>query len=127
MARGLTKKQKDFADGYLEHGNGSKAVKEANYAISTDESARSIASQNLTKSNILEYLESHAEIAAKEVMRIVQFGDSDQVRLSASKDVLDRAGYKPTEKSQNLYINVEISEEARKAAQDFDDYYIRQT
>jgi len=53
MARTLTKKQKGFVKDYLATGNGSLAAK-LNYDVSTDESARAIASQNLTKEPIQE-------------------------------------------------------------------------
>ncbi len=32
---------------------------------------------------------------------LIETADSDSVRLSAIKDILDRAGYKPTEKQQH--------------------------
>lgn len=108
MARTITPKQKKFADKYIETGNGSLAVKET-YDVSTDESARAIASQNLTKPNVQEYLQSKAEIAASEVFRIVQHGESDDVRLKASKDILDRAGFKAIDRSISMVVEVEAS------------------
>ncbi len=48
MAREATLKQKRFAKKYVETGNGSESAK-AVYDVSTDESARAVASQNLTK------------------------------------------------------------------------------
>lgn len=48
MAREATLKQKRFAKKYVETGNGSESAK-ATYDVTTDESARAVASQNLTK------------------------------------------------------------------------------
>jgi phage terminase small subunit len=107
--RRLTKKQKDFANGYLETGIGNLAVKKAKYKVSTDESARAIASQNLTKPNIKEYLESHAPQAAIRIKELSAQDENLPVALGASKDILDRAGYKPVEKSQSVSYNVDLS------------------
>lgn len=108
MSRKITPKQKGFVKTYLETGNGSFAAKE-NYDVTSDESARAIASQNLTKPNVIEYLESKASRASEIVFEIAEAGEMDNVRLSAAKDILDRAGYKAIEKS--LTINVNIEEE----------------
>ena len=48
----LTKKQKGFVKDYIETGNGSLAAKK-NYNVSSDLTARVIASENLTKPNIV--------------------------------------------------------------------------
>ena len=52
MARTLTKKQRGFVKDYVKTGIGSLAVKE-NYDVANDETARVIASENLTKPNIV--------------------------------------------------------------------------
>ena len=109
MARTITPKQKKFADKYIETGNGSLSAKEA-YDITTDGSARAVASETLTKPNVIEYLANHADMAVKEVVRIMQHGESDEVRLRASKDILDRAGFKPIEKSQSVNVNIEVEQ-----------------
>ena len=104
----LTKKQKDFAEAYLETGIGNLAVKQAKYKVSTDESARAIASQNLTKPSIQAYLEDRAEEAAIRVVELSKQGENLPVALNASKDILDRAGYKPIERSVNVSMQVNI-------------------
>ena len=52
----LTKKQRGFVKDYVETGNGTLAVKE-NYAPTTDETARAIAHENLTKPHIVKAIE----------------------------------------------------------------------
>ena len=110
MATKLTKKEKGLADDFIETGNATLAAKN-NYNVANDNTAASVASQVLKKAKVQQYIEDHAEIAATEVMRIVQFGESDQVRLSASKDVLDRAGHKPIEKSLNVQVSRKMDDE----------------
>lgn len=58
MARKITPKQKKFADAYLESGNGTLAVMES-YDVPQDKPnlAAVIASENLTKPNVINYLE----------------------------------------------------------------------
>lgn len=59
MARKITPKQKKFADAYLESGNGTLAVMES-YDVPQDKPnlAAVIASENLTKPNVINYLEA---------------------------------------------------------------------
>ena len=48
--------------------------------------------------------EAFADIAPsckKELHRLATKAESEQVRLGALKDILDRAGYKPTDKSES--------------------------
>lgn len=110
MARKLTPKQEGFAKDYIETGNATLAVKE-NYDVSSDNSAAVLGSNLLRNNKVLEYIEDKAEHAASIVYEIAQFGESDPVRLSASKDILDRAGYKPIERSIQVTQNIDESTE----------------
>lgn len=106
----LTRKQKIFADEYLKTGNGTQSAKKA-YNIKKKEwtTARAIGSENLTKPNVLEYLKENASIAASVIMELVQNEETPAaVRLGASKDVLDRAGYKPIERTQDVNFNINV-------------------
>lgn len=53
MVEELTPKQKAFADYYIECGNATEAAKRAGYS---DKTARQIATENLTKPSICEYI-----------------------------------------------------------------------
>ena len=103
----LTKKQKGFVNDYLETGNGSLAAK-GNYNVSTDESARAIASQNLTKPAVVAYLEENAQTVASNIVHLALNAENEGVQLAAGKDVLDRAGYKPVEKSVSVNFQIPI-------------------
>lgn len=107
--RRLTKKQKDFVKEYIETGNGTQAALKA-YNTDKPNTAKAIASENLTKPNVRAYLESKAERASEIVFDIAENGENDGVRLNASKDILDRAGYKPVEKLQSIVLNVDLTE-----------------
>lgn len=45
-------------------------------------------------------LQALVDPAITQLAALVENADSDSVKLSAIKDVLDRAGYKPTEKQE---------------------------
>lgn len=98
MADKLTKKEKGLADDYLETGNGTQSA--LNHYDTTDtNTAAVIASRTLRKDKVIEYLESQSEPVAKNMIRLALNAESEQVQVSAGKDVLDRAGYKPVDKT----------------------------
>ena len=103
MSVELTKKQKDFADNYIDTGNAAKSVRKAGYNITSEESARSIGSQNLTKLNVREYIEENAGGAAARIVQISIKAKNEAVKLSANKDILDRGGYKPVEQTEHKF------------------------
>lgn len=108
MARGLTKKQKGFVKDYLETGNGTQSALK-NYDTTDYKTASVIATENLEKPRVIAYLESKAEKAAEFVYQLAESGENENVRLGASKDILDRAGFKPVEKSLSVNANVEVA------------------
>jgi phage terminase small subunit len=62
----LTEKQKRFADYYIETGNATESAIKAGYSRKT---AKEIASENLTKPNIKEYIDSRLkEMDGKRIM-----------------------------------------------------------
>lgn len=112
MVRGLTKKQKVFAQEYLETGEKARSALKA-YDTDSITVAAVIASENLNKPNVKAYLESKAEKAAEFVYSLAESADNEGVRLGASKDILDRAGYKPVEKSMNLHQHLLVAPNER--------------
>ena len=114
----LTKKQAGFVKDYLETGNGTQAALK-NYDTTKPEVANAIAVENLQKPSIQAYLESKSNRAAERVVELSEQKENLSVALGASKDILDRAGYAPVEKSQNINVNIEIetTERLRKIAE----------
>jgi phage terminase small subunit len=104
----LTKKEKGFANDYIETGNGTQAAL-GNYDTKLESSAAVIATRLLRKVKIQNYLADKAEDAASMVYELSQNGEAEVIRLNASRDILDRTGFKPVEKSLN--VNVEIESE----------------
>lgn len=118
----ITPKQKKFADEFLATGN---QVQSALKAYNTDsyKTASVIGNENLAKPRVLRYLESKSEGAA---IRVVELSEQDEnltVALGASKDILDRAGYKPVEKSVSLTVNVDttMTEKEKALALEYED------
>lgn len=99
--RRLSKKQKGFVKDYLETGNATKAALD-NYDTDSYGAAAVIGHENLKKPNVREYLESKAEKAAEFVYQLAESSQVDSVRLNASKDILDRTGYKVPEVAPNI-------------------------
>ena len=58
------------------------------------------------------YLDSLSSVAIRSMKWLMLNSDSEQVRFNATKDILDRTGYKPTDKrelditSQDVIINI---------------------
>lgn len=95
----LTKKEKGFADAYIETGNGVQSALQ-NYNTDSYGTAAVIAHENLSKPKVKAYLESKAERAAEIIFELAESSEVDSVKLNASKDILDRAGFKVAEPEQ---------------------------
>lgn len=108
MAEKLTKKEKAFADEYLETGNGTQSALKA-YDTTSERVAASIAHENLRKPDIAQYIQDNAKEAISRIVQISISAENEAVRLSANKDILDRAGYKAVERTINLDVNVDIT------------------
>ena len=116
--RKLTKKQRLLIDTIVATGcSVTKASKIAGY--SEGESGRVTASKTLRLPHIQEYMQQriresigiNATKASHKMLELSTSAKSEYVQLEASKDILDRAGYKPVEKSMSLVqgnINVSI-------------------
>jgi len=113
----ITKKQKLLIDTIVATGCSVKKASEiAGYA--KGESGRVTASKTLRLPHIQEYMQQrvresiglNATKASNKMLMLSQGAKSEYVQLEASKDILDRAGYKPIEKSMNLVTgNIQVS------------------
>lgn len=101
----LTKKEKGFANDYIDTGNGTQSALK-NYDTESENVAGTIAFANLRKTKIQEYIASKAEDASSMIFKLSQNAEGEAIRLNASKDILDRAGYKPVEKAITLNMNI---------------------
>lgn len=113
----LTKKQKGFADDILEGKEKRQAAKD-NYKLGSkggdvskqNQTADMIAFETYNKPNVQEYLENNAYDASTRVVELSILAKNENVKLNANKDILDRAGYKPVERSFTQALNVNISD-----------------
>ena len=97
-----TFKQKKFVEKYLEHGNGTRAALEV-YNTDDENSASSIATENLQKLEVQELFKLFSKPASIRTYELMKQDDNLAVALGAAKDIQDRAGYKPPDKKD---INV---------------------
>lgn len=113
----ITKKQKLLVDTIVANGCSIKKASEiAGYA--KGEAGRVTASKTLRLPHVQEYMQQmvrqsiglNATIASRKVLDLASSAKSEYVQLEASKDILDRAGYKPVEKSMSLVQgNISVS------------------
>jgi phage terminase small subunit len=109
----LTERQRKFVEYYFELSNGTQAAIKAGYAES---GAHVEASRALKNPKIREYLDdlhrerrervqnmlaSYAEKAAQIAFDLALNADSEAVKMQAIKDIMDRSGYKPTDKIES--------------------------
>ncbi len=95
----LTKKQAEFVKEFLDTGNGVQSALKA-YDTDNYNSANQIAIENLQKPTIIEYLTSQADKVASNMVRLALNAERESDQISAGKDVLDRAGFKPVDKQE---------------------------
>ena len=129
----LTKKQKDFCEYYLQTGNAAEAARKAGYSAKT---ARVIGPENLSKPDVLEYMESRRAEMDKcliadtdEVLKFYssvmrgevkdQFGLEASLsdRLKAGDSLMKRfaaAGYKQASERTEDPLTKSLIEEAQR-------------
>jgi len=113
----LTTKQKKLVDTIVALGCSiTEASAKSGYA--EGEAGRVTASKTLRLPHVQEYMQQvvrqsiglNATIASRKVLDLASSAKSEYVQLEASKDILDRAGYKPVEKSMSLVQgNISVS------------------
>jgi|TARA_R100001509_G_scaffold58955_1_gene32500 phage terminase small subunit len=107
VAKKLTAKQTALVDTLVAKGCSiGQAAQDAGYA--SGESGRVTATKTLKLAHVQSYLMQRmneefgisATLAAGTVKRLATGAKSEYVQLEAAKDLLDRAGYKPIDRSQ---------------------------
>ena len=119
--RKLTKKQTCLVDTLVATGcTLREAATEAGYA--EGESGRVTASKTIRLPHVQSYMMQRvneqlgmdATVAAERVMNVATGARSEYVQLDASKDILDRAGFKPIDRSQvqiagDIRVSIDLS------------------
>lgn len=129
MARELTKKQRGFVKDYLETGIGSLAVKR-NYDVKDDDTARAIATENLTKPSIVKSIQealkdedlaqAHSELLNQKKTEYFVFPKKmteEEIEEKVQAAGLELIVIQPGEKGQYAFYST-IDAAARKSALD---------
>ena len=105
--RKLTKRQSALVEAYVANGgNVTKAAQEAGYAAG--DSGRVTAQKSMKLPHVQQYMmvvvaqqfSRYAPAAVHQLAGLSKGAKSEYVQLEASKDLLDRAGFKPIDRSQ---------------------------
>lgn len=96
----LTMKQKKFCEKYVDSWNGTQAALEV-YDTDNPRVAQTIASENLSKPLIKEFLEEHVQHAKSMIYILSQTAEKEETRLKASQDIVDRVEGKATQNINN--------------------------
>ena len=105
--RKLTKKQMALVDVMVAEGlKASEAAPKAGYSegkagyVTAHRTLKLPHVQQYMMQRISESIGLNATVAAAQVMKLATGAKSEYVKLEASKDILDRAGFKPIDRSQ---------------------------
>jgi phage terminase small subunit len=105
--RKLTRRQASLVDAYVANGgNLTKAAKEAGYAegdsgrVSAGKAMKTAHVKQHMMQVVAEEFSKHAPMALGQLAGLSKRAKSEYVQLEASKDLLDRAGFKPVDRSQ---------------------------
>jgi len=109
----LTPKKIKWLERFMKHGDGIKAAMEA-YNPGSHGMAKVISSKNQHDPTIIALKANITEKACGTILSLSEGAKNEGVRLNASKDILDRLGYKATE---NIVIDDrrELTQEDRNA------------
>lgn len=105
----ITRKQKRFVKEYLDTGNATEAAARV-YDVKNRRVANAVGNENLAKPSLQALIEAAAEGAFAQIEILSRTAEAEPVRLNASKDILDRAGFKPVDKQDVRVAGVSLSE-----------------
>jgi len=96
-----TEKQQKFVEFYVMTGNAKKSAIMAGYSAATAEvngpKLRKQLSAEIDQETRIA-IAHHAATSVKNLVDLANNAESETVKLQANKDILDRAGYKPTDR-----------------------------
>ena len=102
----LTEQRKHFVEAYCRLGNGTLAAKEAGYKDSPSLVNQASKLKRELSSEIAEELTANFMSAAPKALSILmdlaENSASDSVKFQASKDLLDRAGFRPIDQREEI-------------------------
>ena len=96
-----TEKQEAFIESYCQTGNATKAAIQAGYSQATSKQQGHVLKNKFAKEieqRIKKMVQDAVPAAVSQISILAQTATSEQVRLNAAKDILDRAGLKPADR-----------------------------
>jgi phage terminase small subunit len=96
-----TGKQESFIESYCQTGNATKAAVQAGYSEATAKQQGHVLKNKFKREiedRIKKMVQDSVPAAMSQISQLAQTATSEQVRLAASRDILDRAGLKPPER-----------------------------
>ena len=106
--RKITAQQEKFLDYYLLSGNATRAAEHAGYGSAKQrgyEQTKKLKKEIEAGQKAM--LKNSVPTAINNIILLAEKAESEAVRLNACKDLLDRAGYKPTEKTETEVTHIE--------------------
>lgn len=113
-----TDKRRRFVELYARSGNATQSARDAGYSDKSITSAASRLTRELAleiQQEIAHQIGATAPIALGAIVKLVSSTDTDdRVRLSAAKDILDRAGYNATNRVEVATMDNKSDDELRQ-------------
>ena len=109
--------QEKFIQNYCQTGDATQSAMDAGYSKKTSKQQGYYLKKQFS-SEISEIINrdirGHLPVALNAVMRLVECAESEAVRLSAAKDIMDRGGLKPVEKIEQTNVEQMSLEEINR-------------
>ena len=113
-----TEKQESFIESYCQTGNATKSAVQAGYSEATAKQKGHVLKnqfKNEIEDRIKKMVQDSVPAALSQISSLAQTATSEQVRLNASRDILDRAGLKPADRiEQRISHDDKSMDELRK-------------
>ena len=116
----LTEKQTAFVKEFALTGNGTQSAIKAGYSEKTAYQKGHQLRYQLARQiedETRKLMQSAVPGALAQIVDLAARATSEQVRLQAAKDILDRAGLKPTERIENITVEKSTDELRKELAQ----------
>jgi|TARA_R110002020_G_scaffold101968_4_gene239777 phage terminase small subunit len=116
----LTEKQSAFIKEFALSGNGTQSAIKAGYSEKTAYQKAHQLKYQFTREieeETRRLMQSAVPGALAQIVDLASTATSEQVRLQAAKDIMDRAGLKPTERIEQVTIEKSTDELRRELAQ----------
>ena len=107
-----TEKQEDFIEAYCLTGNAAKAAEMAGYSQKAAKQKGYVLKHQFSeeiKDKSKQMIQDCVPGALAQLKNLSEQADSESVKLGAIKDILDRAGLKPTDRVEQQISHVEAS------------------